>query len=104
LRTKFAANHRADEDDYQTAQAKSTESTVRMETLWRFGQRSYVNVSLGARRQDRPATGISNSILPGCSVYLNMIEFLYMQFDYEANVLIHGETTHSLSAKITGSL
>lgn len=104
LRTKFAANHRADEDDYQTAQAKSTESTVRMETLWRFGQRSYVNVSLGARRQDRLATGISNSILPGCSVYLNMIEFLYMQFDYEANVLIHGETTHSLSAKITGSL
>jgi len=103
LRTKFSANHRIDKDDYQTAQAEDSESTVRMETLWRFGRRSYVNLSIGARRQYRFASGLSNSILPGCSVYLNMIEFLYMQLDYEANVLIHGQTTHLLSAKIMGS-
>lgn len=103
LRTKLSANHRTDKDDYQIARTQDSESTLRMETLWRFGRRSYVNVSLGARRQDRFMTGISNSILPGCSIYLNMIEFLYMQFDYEANVLLHGSTTHSLSAKITGS-
>ncbi len=103
LRTKLSANYRADTDDYTTVQTEDSESTVRMETLWRFGRRSYVNVSLGARRQDRYTTGISNSILPGFSIYLNMVEFLYMQFDYEANIVIHGSTTHSLSAKITGS-
>lgn len=103
LRTKLTANYRADEDDYQTAQTEDSEAMVRMETLWRFGRRSYLNVSLGARRQDRYTTGITNSILPGCSIYLNMVEFLYMQFDYEANVPIHGQTNHSLSARITGA-
>lgn len=103
LRTKLTANYRIDGYDYQTAQTEDSESKVRMETLWRFGRRSYVNFSLGARRQDRFTTGISNSIIPGCSMYLNMIEFLYLQFDYGATVLLHGATTHSLSAKITGS-
>ena len=103
LRTKLTANYRIDQYDYQTAQTEDSESKVRMETLWRFGRRSYVNVSLGARRQDRFTTGIANSILPGCSIYLNMIEFLYLQFDYDATMILHGSTTHSLSAKITGS-
>jgi len=103
LRTKLSGNLRAQTDDYATAQTRDTESNIRLETLWRFGRRSYVNVSLGGRRQDRYTSDISHSILPGCSVYLNMFEFLYLQFDYQSNVMLGGSTTHFASAKITGS-
>jgi hypothetical protein len=74
-----------------------------METLLRFGRRSYLNVSLAGRRQDRHIGGITNSLLPGCGIYLNLFEFLFMQFDYEANIIIDGATSHVLSSKITGS-
>jgi hypothetical protein len=103
LRTKLSGNMRTDVDDYVTASTEDSESNVRMETLLRFGKRSYFNLSLAVRRQDRYLSGITNAILPGCSIYLNFFEFLFMQFDYEANVILDGSTTHFLSAKITGS-
>lgn len=103
LRTKLSGNVRNDLDDYETAQTENSESNVRFETLWRFGGRSYVNINLGAKRQDRYATGITNSLLPGFSVNLNLIQFLFLRFDYEANVILSGSTTHLVSAKIAGS-
>ncbi|UCD19615.1 MAG: hypothetical protein JSU64_00305 [candidate division WOR-3 bacterium] len=103
FRTKLSTNLRADTDEYPTLQTRNTESTVKLEALWRFGRRSYINVGVGGRRQDRYTTGVSNSLLPGCTVYLNIIEFLYMQFDYEATILLGDSTTHFASARITGS-
>jgi hypothetical protein len=103
LRTRLSSNMRWDSYDYETAETDDTETSVRLETLLRFGGRSYVNISLTGRRQDRYFTGISRSIQPGCSINLNVLEFLFMQFDYEATIVIDGSTTHLLSAKITGS-
>jgi len=103
LRTRLSSNIRSDTYDYETAETDDTETSVRLETLLRFGGRSYVNISLTGRRQDRYFTGISRSIQPGCSINLNVLEFLFMQFDYEASIVIDGLTTHLLSAKITGS-
>jgi hypothetical protein len=103
LRTKLSGNLRVDVNKYTSARTEDSESNIRLETLLRFGRRSYLNVSLAGRRQDRYISGITHSILPGCSIYLNLFEFLFMQFDYEANVIIDESTTHLLSAKITGS-
>lgn len=103
LRTKLSGNLRVDRNDYATAQTEDSEASIRAETLLRFGRRSYVNVGLAARRQERFTSGISNALIPGCTVYLNVLEFLYLQVDYEANILIRASTTHLLSAKITGS-
>ena len=103
LRTKLSGNVRTDIDDYSTALAEDSETNMRLETLLRFGKRSYFNISLAGRRQDRYLSGITNTILPGCSIYFNFFEFLFMQFDYQANVIIDASTTHLLSAKITGS-
>ena len=103
LRTKLSSNIRRDSYDYETAETSDSETRVRLETLLRFGGRSYVNLSLAGSRQDRYIGGVTRSILPGCSINLNVFEFLFMQFDYEANVVIDASTTHLLSAKITGS-
>jgi hypothetical protein len=89
--------------DYATILTEDTESTVRLEGLWRVGGRSYMNASLAGKRQDRYATGITHSILPGCSINLNLLEFLFLRFDYEANVILDSTTTHLLSTKITGA-
>ncbi len=103
LRTKLSGNVRMEIDDYATARSEDSETNIRLETLLRFARRSYVNISLAGRRQDRYLGGITSSIIPGCSIYLNLFEFLFMQFDYEANMLLDASTTHLLSAKITGS-
>ncbi len=103
LRTRLSANRRTDADDYLTAQTLDTESTIKAEALLRFGRRSYVNASIGTRRQETYAGGVSTSILPGCTLYLNAVEFLYVQFDYAADIVVAGSTTHSASAKITGA-
>jgi hypothetical protein len=103
LRTKLSGNMRREIDDYTTARTEDSETNIRLETLLRFGRRSYVNFSLAGRHQDRYLGGITNSVLPGCSIYLNLFEFLFMQFDYEANVIVDASTTHLLSVKITGS-
>jgi hypothetical protein len=94
---------RSDLNDYATVQTEDRESTVRFEGLWRIGGRSYVNASIAGKRQDRFVTGITNSILPGCSINFNLLEFLFLRFDYEANVILDSTTTHLLSTKITGS-
>jgi hypothetical protein len=103
LRTKLTGNLRTDTYEYTSAKTTDTETNIRMETLLRFGRRSYLNVSLAGRRQDRHTGGITNSLLPGCGIYLNLFEFLFMQFDYEANIIVDGATSHLLSSKITGS-
>jgi hypothetical protein len=103
FRTKLTGNLRTDTYEYTSDQTKDAETNIRMETLLRFGRRSYLNISLAGRRQDRYIGGITNSVLPGCGIYLNLLEFLFLQFDYEANIVIDESTTHLLSAKITGS-
>ena len=102
-RTKLSGNVRSDMNDYATVQTEDTESNVRLEGLWRVGGRSYVNASLAGKRQNRYTTGITHSILPGCSINLNLLEFLFLRLDYEASVILDGATTHLLSTKITGS-
>jgi hypothetical protein len=103
LRTRLSGNLRAEIDDFTTARTEDTETNIRLETLLRFGKKSYINLSLAGKRQERYLAGISNSVLPGCSIYMNLLEFLYLQFDYEAVIVIDASTTHLLSAKITGS-
>jgi hypothetical protein len=103
LRTKLSGNLRADINEYTTAMTEDTEANIRLETLLRFGTKSYFSFSLGGRRQDRYLSGITNTMSPGCSINLNLFEFLFMQFDYEANIILDASTTHLLSARITGS-
>ncbi len=102
-RTKLSGNVRSDLNNYTTLQTEDTESNIRFEGLWRVAGRSYVNASIAGKRQNRYATGIANSILPGCSINLNLLEFIFLRFDYEANVILDSTTTHLMSTKITGS-
>jgi hypothetical protein len=103
LRTRLSGNIRKDSYDYETAETEDSEMSMRLETLLRFGGRSYVNIGLAGRRQDRYIGGVTRSILPGCSISLNLLGFLFIQLDYEANVTLDESTTHLMSAKITGS-
>jgi hypothetical protein len=103
LRTRLSGNIRKDSYDYETAETEDSETSMRLETLLRFGGRSYVNIGLAGRRQDRYIGGVTRSILPGCSISLNLLGFLFIQLDYEANVTLDESTTHLMSAKITGS-
>jgi hypothetical protein len=103
LRTKLSGNLRSNTNDYATALTVDSEANMRMETLLRFGKKSYVNFSLAGRHQDRYLTGVANAILPGCGINLNLLEFIFLQLDYEADIIINASTTHILSARITGS-
>ena len=102
LRTKLTTNYRLNELKYSIANTDDAELKATMETLLRLGTKSYFVVNLGASRQESVLGQINYSVIPGASINLNLLKFLYLQFDYESNFMIDSTATHLLSTKITG--
>lgn len=102
LRTKLTTNYRLNELKYSIANTDDAELRAGLETLLRLGMKSYFVVNLGASRQETVLNQINYSIIPGASINLNLLKFLYLQFDYESNFMIDSTANHLLSTKITG--
>lgn len=102
LRTKLTTNYRLNELKYSIANTDNAELKGALETLLRLGSKSYFVVNLGASRQKTMDGQINYSVIPGASINLNLLKFLYLQFDYESNFMIDSTSTHLLSTKITG--
>ncbi len=102
LQTKFITSYSLSEDDYGTFTTEDSEINTNVETLLRFGSRSFITVNLGGDLQKNYLGDIGYSIIPGAGLNLNIFTFLYVQFNYESTFPVDGSATHTLSAQITG--
>ena len=102
LRTKLTTNYRLNELAYSIANTDNDELKANLETLLRLGSKFYFVVNLGGTRQKTVLGQIIYSVIPGASINLNLLKFLYLQFDYESNFMIDSTSNHLLSTKITG--
>ena len=102
LRTKLTTNYRINELEYIMANTDETELKAGWETLLRLGSKSYFVIDLGASRQETVLGEINYSVIPGASVNVNLLKFLYLQINYESNFMIDSTSTHLLSTRITG--
>lgn len=102
LRTKVTTNYRVDEDDYAVGALSSEELRGNLETLLRFGTKSYIRFYLGGTKWTDQRNVTDYAIVPGGGVNVNLFTFLYLQCDYETTHIIDGITTHTLTSRITG--
>ena len=102
LRTKLTTNYRINELEYTLVDTDDAELKAGLETLLRLGSKSYFVFNLGGSRQEIDLGQINYSVIPGASMNLNLIKFLYLQFDYESTFMIDSTSTHVLSTRITG--
>ncbi|UCC12785.1 MAG: hypothetical protein JSW02_04475, partial [candidate division WOR-3 bacterium] len=102
LRTRFTTNYNITEDVYGQVSTSSNELRSNFQTLLRFGTRSYATVDIGGSRRENVLGDIQYTIIPGAGFDINLYTGIYVQCDYEANVLLDSITTHTVTAKITG--
>jgi hypothetical protein len=102
LRTKVTTNYRTDEDDYAVGVLSSEELKGNLETLLRFGTKSYARFYLGGTKWTDQLNETDYAVVPGAGLNVNLFTFLYLQFDYESTHIIDGISTHTLSSRITG--
>lgn len=102
LRTKFTTSYSLSEDDYNTVTTKNSEIETNVETLLRFGSKSFITLNLGGAIQENYLGEIDYSTMPSASINLNFFTFLYIQFNYGSSIPVGGSATHVLSARITG--
>ncbi len=102
LRTKVTTNYRIDEDDYAVGVLSSEELKGNLETVLRFGTKSYARFYVGGTKWTDQLNETDYAVVPGAGLNVNLITFLYVQFDYESTHIIDGITTHTLSSRITG--
>jgi hypothetical protein len=102
LRTKVTTNYHIDEDDYAVGVLSTEELKGNLETLLRFGTKSYVRFYVGGTKWTDQLNETGYAVVPGAGLNINLFTFLYVQFDYESTHIIDGITTHTLLSRITG--
>jgi hypothetical protein len=102
LRTRLTTNYYTTEDVYGQISTGSNELRSNFQTLVRFGARSYATIDIGGSRKEGTMGDIVYTIMPGTGFDINLIKGIYLQCNYEANVLVDSITTHTVTAKVTG--
>lgn len=102
LRTKLVANYGITRNDYFQTMTDESESKVAGETIFRFGSGSLLSLKFGGRRRQGLAGPATYSLLPGLGLSLNLLAFLYVQFNWDAAVVWAGTTSHTGTLKLTG--
>lgn len=102
MRTKFTTSYRLSKDDYGSVSTRGSELKSSLESLFRFGSRSFATFNLSGAKQEDYSHKIGYSIVPGVSLNLNLFRFLYVQLDYESAFTLGNSSTYTLSTKITG--
>ncbi len=101
FRTRLLGNWNDQRYDFRPAVERQAETRLTCEGVLRFGSKSHVLASVGAGRSEESGTGDSYSFLPGAGVNLNLLKFLYLQFDYTSTVPFAGAATHNFSGRLT---
>ncbi len=112
LRTRLTTTYGFDEEYYGAATILYPQSiTPNVEALFRFNARSYATAGFGVACEQRTYS-FSNSgwapdpwkisLRPAAGFNVNLLKFLYVQFNYQSNFVLSGTATHTLSTRITG--
>jgi len=102
LRTRFTTNYYTTQDVYGQVSTSSYELRTNFQTLVRFNARSYATFDIGGSRAENIAGDIQYTVIPGAGFDINLFTSIYLQCNYEANVMLDSVTTHLVNAKITG--
>ncbi len=104
LRTIWSVSRRAQQRDFGAVQSGDEEIKSILKAIVYVRKNSYVTGTAGARRQVNPDHTTAHAFLPGAGLNLNLWQFLYLQFDYEGEMIIDQPATHRLNLKISGQL
>jgi len=102
LRTKLVANYWIRRNDYLPVVTDESESKAAGETIFRFGSGALLSLKFGTRRHRELDGSATYSLLPGAGLNLNLLAFIYVQFNWDATVVWEGSTSHTGTLKITG--
>jgi len=101
LRTKLVANYSARQNDYLPVVTAASESKATAETIFRFGS-SLCSLKFGGRRRREADGSTAFSLLPGAGLSLDLMDFLYVQFNWDAAVAWGGTASHAGTLKLAG--
>ncbi len=112
LRTRLTTTYGFDEEYYGAATTLRPQSiTPNVEALFRFNARSYATAGFGVAGEQRTYSFSSSgwtpdpwkiSLRPAAGFNVNLLKFLYVQFNYQSNFVLSGTATHTFSTRITG--
>jgi len=111
LRTRLTTTYGFDEEYYGTALTLHPRSVIpNAEVLFRFNARSYATAGFGVAGEQRTFSVTGSgwapdpwkiSLRPAAGLNVNLLRFLYVQFNYQSGLALSGASTHTLSARIT---
>jgi len=114
LRTRLTTTYGFDEEYYGAATVLYPQSiTPNAEALFRFNARSYVTAGFGVACEQRTFSSTGSgwfpdpwkvSLRPAAGFNVNLLRFLYVQFNYQSAFVLSGTSTHTLTARITTQL
>lgn len=111
LRSRLTSTYGFDEEDYGAARILYPQSlSPNAEVLFRFKARSYATAGFGVACERRTYTAAGSDWVPGpwlitlrpaAGFNLNLLRFLYAQFNYQSGLVLSGTSTHTLSGRLT---
>jgi hypothetical protein len=101
LRTKFTVLYRDDRRKHATQFSEREEIRTNIQTLLRFSARSFVTLYLGGYQNKVDTQETDYALTPGIGANINLLKFMYVQFDYESTLSSVYPAVHFLSARLT---
>ncbi len=101
LRTKFTILYRDDRKKHAIQDLESEEIRTNLQTLLRFGARSFITLYLGGYQNKVDTQETDYALTPGISANVNLLEFMYVQCDYESTLSSVYPAVHFISARLT---
>ncbi len=101
LRTKLYTDFQNNTDDYGRVKTMDYKIRIGNELLLQFSDKNFLFVNIGGAKNVSYYQPDEYSLIPGAGFNLNLIKFLYIQFDYQSEIS-KSIAAHNLSAKLIG--
>lgn len=104
LRTVWSVSRRDQQRDFGTVQSGDQEIKSILKAIVYVRKNSYVTGTAGVRRQVNPDHTTVHAFLPSAGLNFNLWQFLFLQFDYDGQIVIDQPAAHRVNLKISGQL
>ncbi|MEO0185954.1 MAG: hypothetical protein ABIL20_09175, partial [candidate division WOR-3 bacterium] len=101
LRAKLYTDFQNNIENYGLVRSEQSNVKLASEVLFQFKGKSFLFVSLAGAKAVSSLKPVEYSVIPGVGLNVNLIQFLYLQFDYQSEIF-YSHTNHNLSAKVIG--
>ncbi len=102
VRTVWSTHWRLQRRDYGTVQTDETDITNALKAILYLRTHSFLTAQAGVRRSVNKTGAPTYALQPSLGVNLNVLMFLYLQFDYEGEIILDSTASHRLTFRVTG--